>query len=197
VLTHFDSVWSVPTPTSTSGRAAPLPPEQRRAAIIAAVLPLLVEHGANLTTRQMADVAGVSEGTIFNVFDDKEELLGAAIDAALDQEPFEVAISQIDPSIPFEQRLEAATELIRRRIVDIWKLLSQVGHHDHAQHRPLPTSPALVDLLAAESDRLRADAVDAARLLRALTLSLTHPLMTAEPRSAADIVDVFLHGVGA
>ncbi len=182
---------------ASSGRAAPLPPEQRRAAIIDAVLPLLVERGAGLTTRQIADAAGVSEGTIFNVFDDKDELLDAAIGVALDQAPFEEAIGHIDPSAPFERRLVMATELIRRRIVDIWKLLSQVGHHDHDRHRHLPTSPALVALLAAEPDRLRVDAVDAARLLRALTLSLTHPLLTAEPRTADDIVDVFLHGVAA
>jgi len=30
--------------------------------------------------------------------------------------------------------------------------------------------------------------------LRALTLSLTHPMMAAEPRPATEIVDLFLHG---
>lgn len=188
----------MPTPTPTSSRrAAPLPPEQRRAAIIDAVLPLLVERGAGLTTREIAAAAGVSEGTIFNVFADKDELLGAALLVALDPEPFEATIARIDPSIPFEHRLVAATEVIQRRIVDIWRLLSQIGHHDHDRHRPLPTSPALAALLAAEPERLRVDPVEAARVLRALTLSLTHPMLTPEPHTADDIVDMFLHGVGA
>jgi AcrR family transcriptional regulator len=185
-------------PSVLHRRAAPLPPEERRAAIIDAVLPLLIEHGAALTSRQIACAAGVSEGTIFNVFDDKDELLAAALDTAIDQAPFERAISDIEPSATFEQRLVLATELIQRRIVDIWRLVSQLGpHHQPADHRPLPDSEALTALLATEAGRLRTEPADAARLLRALTLSLTHPMLAAQPRSAADIVDVFLHGCGA
>jgi AcrR family transcriptional regulator len=159
----------------------------------------MIEHGAGVTTRQIATAAGVSEGTIFNVFTDKDELLQAALEVALDQGPFEAAISQIDPSQPFELRLVQATELIQRRIVDIWKLLSQLGPHrrDPADHEPLPYSYALAELLAAEPGRLRIEPADAARLLRALTLSATHPILAAEPRSAADIVDLFLNGAGS
>lgn len=159
----------------------------------------MIEHGAGVTTRQIATAAGVSEGTIFNVFADKDELLQAALEVALDQGPFEAAISQIDPSQPFEQRLVQATELIQRRIVDIWKLLSQPGLHrrDPGDHRPLPYSQALAQLLATEPDRLRIEPVDAARLLRALTLSATHPMLAPEPRCAADIVDLFLNGAAA
>jgi len=188
----------VPSTTAAplSGRrAAPLPPEQRRAAIIDAVLPLLIEHGAGVTTRQIASVAGVSEGTIFNVFADKHELLAAALDVALDLTPFERAISQLDQALPFEQRLVQATELIQRRIVDIWKLVSQLGaQHRPAEHRPLPDSDALTDLFASEPDRMRITPADAARLLRALSLSLTHPMMASEPRTADVIVDLFLRG---
>jgi AcrR family transcriptional regulator len=189
---------STSAPPVPARRAAPLPAEERRAAIITAVLPLLIEHGASVTTRQIANAAGVSEGTIFNVFADKDELLAAALEVAIDQAPFEAAVSEIDPSAPFEQRLVLATELIQRRIVDIWKLVSQLGPHHHpADHKPLPDSQALAALLAAEPGRLRIDPADAARLLRALSLSLTHPMMTAEPRPAGNIVDLFLRGANA
>lgn len=172
-----------------------MPPEARRAAIIAAVTPLLLEHGAVVTTRQIAAAAGVSEGTIFNVFVDKDELLSAALEVALDLAPFEQAISEIDHTEPYERRLVLATELIQRRIVDIWKLVSQLGPHQRpADHKPLPDSRALTELFASEPTRLRIDPADAARLLRALSLSLTHPVMTAEPRPADEIVDLFLHG---
>jgi AcrR family transcriptional regulator len=184
----------VPT-TTPSRRAAPLPPEERRAAIIDAILPLLVEHGAAVTTRQLAAAAGVSEGTIFNVFDDKDELIGAALEAAIDPAPFEQAIRQIDPTADFETRLVRATELIQRRIVGIWRLVSQVRPHHHPEHRPLPDSRALAELFASAPGRLRSEPLESARHLRALTLALTHPMLTAEPRTAADIVDVFLHGL--
>ena len=59
----------------------------------------------------------------------------------------------------------------------------------------MPDSPALIALIGGGAERLRLPPAEAARLLRALTLSLTHPLLAAEPASAADIVDVFLHGV--
>lgn len=164
--------------------------------MIAAVLPLLTDRGPTVTTRELAAEAGVSEGTLFNVFADKDELIAAAVDAAIDPEPFERSVRALDPSMPFEELLVAATALIQRRIVDIWRLLSQLGGHPDAHHRrrPLPESPALVALLEPESVRLRRSPAVAARQLRAMTLSLTHPLMTPEPSSADEIVDLFLHG---
>ncbi len=178
-----------------SRRAAPLPPHERRAAIVAAVIPLLIEQGAGVTSRQLAGAAGVSEGTIFNVFADKDELIAAAVAAAIDQAPYERAISAIDPDAPFAERLIAATALTQRRIVDIWRLVSQLGPHHHPEQRPLPDSEALAQLLANGAEFLRVEPVRGARLLRALTLSMTHPVLVAHPSSAAEIVDVFLHGV--
>lgn len=176
-----------------------MPPSERRAAIIRDVLPTLVERGVTVTTRELASAAGVSEGTLFNVFDDKDALLEAAVDAAIDPEPFERAVAEIDSTASFEVRLVAATELIQRRIVDIWRLVSQLGPHGRRDHArgPLPDSQALIALLDSERERLRRSPTDAARLLRAMTLSLTHPLMTAEPSTGREIVDLFLHGVVA
>jgi AcrR family transcriptional regulator len=175
-----------------------MPPEERRAAIIAAVTPLLIERGSGITTREIATAAGVSEGTIFNVFADKDELIAAALEAAIDLAPFERAVSEIDRTLPFEQQLVRATELTQRRIVDIWKLVSQLGpRHRPSDDRPLPDSTALTALFASQPDRVRLAPPDAARLLRALTLSLTHPTLAAEPRSADAIVELFLHGAAA
>jgi AcrR family transcriptional regulator len=190
-------VVSSPSASSSAStrRAAPLPAGERRAAIIAAALPLLIEHGSTATTRQIATAAGVSEGTIFNAFADKDDLLQAALETAIDHAPFERAVAAIDPDLPFEHRLTRATELIQRRIVDIWRLVSQLGpHHRDAHRRPLPDSAALAALIASQPDALRTDPADAARLLRALTLSLTHPMLATRPRAAGEIVDVFLNG---
>ncbi len=184
------------TPTSAK-RASAMPPEQRRAAIIEAVRPLLAEFGESVTTKQIACAAGIAEGTIFRVFADKDELLDATLEATLDQEQFELALRTIDLTLPFETQLLEATELIQRRVVDVWTLLSHLSAKRHEQvRRPMTDSPALVDLFAAHRDRIRVEPLVAARRLRALTMSLTHPMIAAEASTAADIVDTVLYGIG-
>ncbi|WP_454048971.1 TetR/AcrR family transcriptional regulator [Cellulomonas sp. Marseille-Q8402] len=67
-----------------SGRARPMSRDERRASIAHATVPLLEQHGSQVSTRQIALAAGVAEGTLFRAFDDKVELLTAAAERALD-----------------------------------------------------------------------------------------------------------------
>ena len=48
-------------------------PEDRRKAILEALIPLLVEQGGDVTTKEIAEAAGIAEGTIFRVFPDKAD----------------------------------------------------------------------------------------------------------------------------
>lgn len=166
--------------------------------IVAATLPLLLEHGERVTTRQIAEAAGIAEGTIFRAFVDKDEVIAAVIEAALDQQALEDALGAIDPSLGFEDAVAAAVKVLQQRTIDIWRLVSSVGtrFHDRAR-RPMSDSHALVRLFEAHRDRLAVEPLVAARLLRALTLSTSHPMMLAEPMSPDDVRHLFLHGVGA
>src|SRR4051812_36040095 len=82
-------------------RASAMAPEERRSMIVAVALPLLLEHGDRLTTRQIAEAAGIAEGTIFRVFSDKDEVIAAVMEAALDQEPLETALGAIPTDASF------------------------------------------------------------------------------------------------
>ena len=60
-------------------RARALPPDERRAAILTAVLPVVLDKGMSASTRELAQAAGVAEGTLFRVFDSKDDLILAAV----------------------------------------------------------------------------------------------------------------------
>jgi AcrR family transcriptional regulator len=172
--------------------------DERRQSIVDATLPLLLEYGERVTSRQIAEAAGIAEGTIFRAFRDKDEVIAAVVESALDQQPLEDAISRIDPDSEFQDAVDAAIKILQQRTIDIWRLVSSVGTRFHEKaRRPMTDSHALVRLFQAHRDRLTVDPMVAARLLRALTLSTSHPMIAGEPMSPAEIRELFLHGVAA
>jgi AcrR family transcriptional regulator len=192
-------VAAVPAaPTRT--RAKALSPEERRAEIVAATLPLVLTHGANVTTRQIAEAAGIAEGTIFRVFPDKESLLAAVFESALDPTATDVALAAIDPSLPLERRLVAAVDILHRRVADLWQLRTALGMlqgEPPAQHKA-PDLTSLATLFEADRDAIRRDPLEAAHVLRALTIATTHPaLILDEPLTSEEIVTLFLDGIRA
>lgn len=190
-------------PGAPRARAAALPPSERRALIVAATRPLLLKHGAAVTTRQIAEAAGVAEGTIFRVFPDKESLLEAVLDDGLDTAALDASLAEIDSSLPLEDRLIAAVELLRGYMADVLQLrtalgLMQVSNRvtESADRRRAATLRAIAALLDPHRDQLRRDPAEAAHVLRGLTITATHPgLVLGEPLSSEEIVTLFLDGV--
>jgi AcrR family transcriptional regulator len=186
------------TEPAPSRRAAALPPAERRAAIVTATLPLMLQHGTGVSTRQIAEAAGIAEGTIFRVFPDKDSLVAAVVEAAFDPEPVEFALAQIDESLSFDERLTAAVVIMQRRLRNIWNISAAVGLSSGPPPRHTRTTefPALTALFEPEQHHLSRSPKMAAQILRGLTLALTHPALAPDqPITPAEIVSLMLDGV--
>ena len=174
-----------------------MPPAQRRAAIIETTIPLLLEFGSGVTTRQIAEAAGIAEGTIFRVFPDKDQLIDAVVEQAFDPVPTQTALDAIDRGLTLDERLIKAVEVLQERVEGLWRLMSAIG----TSRRPGPTRPDPPDLshLAAlfepDRDQLRRDPMVAARVLHGLTFASSHPMLSAHPLPPAEIVSLVLDGI--
>lgn len=89
-------------------RAPGMSPDQRRAMIVRAALPLLATHGAAVTTAQVARAAGIGEATVFRAFPDKDALLDAVVAEALRPDTALAELAAIPLDQPLTDRLTAA-----------------------------------------------------------------------------------------
>jgi AcrR family transcriptional regulator len=183
-------------------RAKPLSPDARRAALVAATVPLLTEHGRTLTTKQIADAAGIAEGTIFRVFESKDDLVLAAVEEALDIEPFLAELEAIDADRDLPTVLLDLVTRMQRRFRSIFTLMSAMGmvgpprahrHMEEGRRRGEALTVALIEPHRAE---LAVPPAELAKLVRLLTFSGSHPhLSDGQTLSPDQIVAVLLHGV--
>ncbi len=157
-------------------------PEDRRAALIAATLPLLREHGTTVSTRQIAEAAGVAEGTIFGVFPDKASLLRAALMSAFDAQPAVDALAAIGTRLELRARLREAVTLLRAGMSANAKLLVASGdlstHDAGLRERMLDNrrriGTAIAALIEPDRDLLRRSPEGAAHLLLMLVAVTVH-----------------------
>ncbi len=173
--------------------------------MIAATLPLIRKHGIDVSTRQIAEAAGIAQGTIFRVFPDKDSLIQATVDAAFDPASVVAALERID-------RCGATERTAHRNRAH----RAGVGHHGHQSHDGVARQPparatshisrqprpsevigiTITRLIEPDRDQLRVPPAQAARLLRLLLFSGSHPGI-AEGRllTPEEIVGVILDGV--
>jgi len=189
-----------------SGRARPLSPDDRRAAILDAVIPLLLEKGTAVTTAEMAAAAGIAEGTIFRVFPDKSALLHAAIGETLDPEPIIIGIGKIDPALSTEEQLRAAAHLLTERYSKTNALIAMVRsmpHHEKTEkgHRIAEKAmtaviEALTGLLERNQDNLTIEPARAAILLRGLVFIYSHQLLNPDQHMTPEqLVSALCNGI--
>jgi AcrR family transcriptional regulator len=187
-------------------RAAPLPLDERRAALIAATEPLLERFGREVSTKQIAEAAGIAEGTIFRAFATKEALIDAVIEDAFDIQRTCDELAGVDLALSLEKRLVAAVAILQerlRRVLALFgslRLRKEANDYDSFRAKQQADNEllnsAIAPLIKPDQDQLRLAAIEAASAVRAITFSMTHHILgdqrLAEPQQ---IVDLVLHGI--
>ena len=188
-------------------------PDDRRQAIVDVVVPLLLEHGSDVTTRQIAEAAGIAEGTIFRVFPDKAAIWTATAEQTLDPE---VELAELHHALDGctdlrTKILRTADHLLERsqRVMAVMMLMRRLwmsGEHDHRHEPGKPPAfiieanralmAGLTELFEPHRCELSVEPEVAASVLRTLVLGSRHPGAHADHLLTPGIVaDVLLEGI--
>lgn len=183
-------------------------PDDRRRAITDAVAPLLLEQGTSLTTRQLAEAAGVAEGTLFRVFESKQELIAAAALAALEAEPAIAQLAALPEGQSLTERVASILGIVQQEIRRTRALLMAAFHRDGRGHPPGPphkpfhherqqrVTDAITRSLEEYAGQLTVPPPTAAGVLQAMAFASTfHFADTPALTEPLDVAHVVLHGI--
>lgn len=200
-------------------------PEDRRAAIVEAVMPLVAERGLDTTSRELADAAGVAEGTLFRAFGDKACLIGEVALAGLMRASAPAStradLESIDMRLPLVERVRQVIERGQQRSEEavVWMTVLRSMHAREcaadqddahrrraeeirarltAQHemRRAVVAESLGRVLAQDRDRLRVPIAVAVAMIEAVTAHRRAGPERIDPPLPADVLaDVLVHGI--
>lgn len=180
-------------------RARPLAPDDRREMILGAIIPLLKERGREVTSRELAEAAGIAEGTLFRAFGDKESIIRAGVEKMLDPEPFRAALRTIPNDLPLEEKIASILDLLRGRFEGVFAIMAAFGLDGPPPGRAGGFEQwveIVCDLLEPDARRLAVPAETIAYYVRLVAFaSVLPPLNSSRSFDAAELATLVTHGV--
>jgi AcrR family transcriptional regulator len=196
-------------------RARPLSAEDRRREIAAAAVPLFAEYGFGVSTRQLAEAAGVAEGTLYRVFPTKQHIIRYVVEDLLDPERLIAELATVELTADLVERLDRAVVMLLSacdRMKAFMAAIHASGLHasGHAfrrgeakealiesravlERRSADLVAALGRLLAPDADRLTVPVEAAAVFIRGAVwvawMPMPPPLARAAPYDSAILRD--------
>jgi len=174
--------------------------EARQDMIIGIVIPLILEHGRDLTSKQIAEACGIAEGTIFRAFGDKETLITTAVERYLDPLALRANLRAVDGDLPLDDKLAAIMGLLRDRFSSVIRMMAAIGRSGPPARRegsdPNDFAVVIAELLAPHIDEMRVEPQQVAQFARVIAFASALPVFgDSIPLSPAELLDLFQHGV--
>ena len=180
-------------------RARPLPPAERRASLIAATRQLILDHGPEVTTRQVAEAAKVAEGTLFRVFPTRRDLIAATIADHLSSERLADIFAATLTTTTVDETTEVCLSTAADYVTTFGRFIPrphQAGDQDEIRFRIMELWEARVcdiatwmrDRLAPHETQLTIPVKDFAHLVITLAMGYAHgrsPDTTLNPAALA------------
>ena len=166
-------------------RARPLPPAERRASLIAATRQLILDHGPDVTTRQVAEAAKVAEGTLFRVFPTRRDLIAATIADHLSSERLADIFAAASPTTTVDETTEVCLSTAADYVTTFGRFIPRPhrgGDQDEIRFRIMELWEARVcdianwirDRLAPHEAELNIPVKDFAHLVITLAMGYAH-----------------------
>jgi AcrR family transcriptional regulator len=168
---------------------------------------LVLERGFEVSTKEIAAAAGVAEGTIFRVFDTKDDLVMAAARSVFARSDHLDDLAAVDRGLPVEDRLVAVVRIwqgVLTRMMSVFIALRGTGDRQRlGDPRALidltivaRADAIIADLLAPDAHRLRRPVPDVIHIMGSLVMASVHPMGSLGPAMTPEqLVDLLLHGV--